>query len=117
LLFSIVTLLPRASRTQVTFSPGARFCEANTGVSGGQESSHHIDINQARAGAGNVMLPTPKLEPGKETTLEFPIPNGCYPPGFSTRCNFKIIVDAALQVSESNEKNNTAQSFCSKPAG
>lgn len=94
-------------------SKAIRVVVKNTGIVEAEASLTMVTFT----GAGNATLPTPALQPGKETILEFPIPNGCYPPGFSTRCRFKITVDAALQVTESNEKNNTAQSFCAAPAG
>jgi len=41
----------------------------------------------------------------------------CYPPGFSTACQFTITVDSSGQIAESNEANNSAQSTCVSPAG
>ncbi|HEU4855292.1 MAG TPA: hypothetical protein VFS89_08415 [Nitrosospira sp.] len=79
----------------------------NAGLSEAEGSTTKVEFK----GAGNIMMATPKLLPGKETTLEVAIPNGCYPPDGS-RCEFKITVDDLLQVNESIEKNNTDQSFC-----
>jgi hypothetical protein len=53
---------------------------------------------------------TPPLGPGQETTLDFEIPRGCYLT--ETACQFRITVDAMDDVAESNEANNSVESFC-----
>lgn len=57
---------------------------------------------------GRVSLPTGALDAGDSTELSFPIPSGC----FSPDCQFKITVDAADQVPETDEGNNVATGLC-----
>lgn len=85
----------------------------NKGVVEAKASAATVDFMDA----GNLVVPTSKLQPGEETTLEIAIPKGCYPPGFSQQCRFRIRADSFNQVKESNEKNNLVESFCSSPAG
>jgi hypothetical protein len=69
------------------------------------------------ASGGSVFLNVPALAPDAETSGAVVIPAGCYPPGFSTNCQFNITVDANGQVGESSEFNNHAMSYCVAPAG
>ncbi len=55
-----------------------------------------------------VVLSTPALAAGASADVLAPIPNGC----FSPDCGFRITVDSAGQVGESNEANNTADGLC-----
>jgi CARDB protein len=57
---------------------------------------------------GTQTQPTPALAPGASVDLFFKIPANC----FSRDCSFRITVDALLQVSETNEGNNTAAGTC-----
>jgi len=59
------------------------------------------------AGAPAVVN-TPALAAGTPTVLPVPFPNGCFQPD----CSFKITVDSAGQVNESNEGNNTSDGLC-----
>jgi len=57
---------------------------------------------------GTFSQPTPPIPAGGSANLLFPIPGGCFAPD----CSFRIIVDSASQVTESNEGNNTASGTC-----
>lgn len=113
--------------------PGTRFCSNAPPQGGASRSIQVIVENQGPglAGASNttadfynlgvqVSLPTPALNPSETTNLEFAIPSGCYGPGFSGVCAFRIMVDAANStgiIDETNEGNNVAESLCVGPAG
>jgi hypothetical protein len=51
---------------------------------------------------------TPPIAPGATVQVSVPIPAGCFRPD----CSFRVIVDAASVVPESDEANNTASSTC-----
>lgn len=57
---------------------------------------------------GKISMPTPPLAPGASVDLFFAIPPGCHDPD----CDFKITVDAANQVTETLETNNTGTGLC-----
>jgi hypothetical protein len=57
-----------------------------------------------------LVQPTPALGANGETPLEFDIPDRCYVG--ESGCNFTITVDAMEEVNETNEGNNTVESFC-----
>lgn len=59
--------------------------------------------------AGGVFSqPTPPIAAGASVDLFFPIPGGCFNPD----CSFRITVDSAHQVTESDETNNVASGTC-----
>jgi subtilase family serine protease len=62
----------------------------------------------AFAPGGTFSKPTPPIPAGASVDLAFPIPSVCFDPD----CSFRIIVDSANQVTESNEANNTASGTC-----
>jgi hypothetical protein len=108
--------------------PGTGYCDPNP--AGGASNKVRLRVrNQGGAQAnaavlrvdftsgGSVFLNVPALAPDGETSGAVQIPAGCYPPGFSTNCQFSMHVDANAQVSESSEFNNQAMSFCVAPAG
>lgn len=108
--------------------PGIGFCDPNP--AGGAPNKIRLRIvNQGAAvaaasvvrvdflGGGSVFVNTPALAAGAETSGAVNIPQGCYPPGFSTACQFTVHADSAAQVQESQEGNNSVQSFCVGPAG
>ncbi|MEO8040036.1 MAG: CARDB domain-containing protein [Betaproteobacteria bacterium] len=90
-----------------------RFRLANHGGSLAPASVVRVDFN----GGGSVFANAPALMPGAETSGAVNIPQGCFPPGFSTACQFTVNVDGNAQVAESQEANNAVQSFCVGPAG
>jgi hypothetical protein len=57
---------------------------------------------------GAFSQPTPPIAAGASVDLAFPIPAVCFDPD----CDFRIIVDSAHQVTESDETNNTASGTC-----
>jgi hypothetical protein len=58
---------------------------------------------------GSVSVPTPPIPAGGLVTLPpVAIPLGC----FDSDCEFRIVVDSAALVAESNEGNNTAIGAC-----
>jgi hypothetical protein len=111
-------------------TPGSLFCAVNSPQGGASQSISVIVRNQGLETAGpsmtvanffevgeQVPIETPSLEPGKEVTLDFAVPQGCYNFG---SCRFRLIVDAGNQggvVTESNENNNVVESLCLAPAG
>jgi hypothetical protein len=108
--------------------PGTGYCDPNP--AGGASNKVRLRVkNQGAtqaaasvlrvdfASGGSVFLNVPALAPDAETSGAAVIPAGCYPPGFSTNCQFNITVDANAQVSESSEFNNHAMSYCVAPAG
>jgi hypothetical protein len=62
----------------------------------------------AFSSGGTFSQPTPPIAAGASVELSFPIPGGCFNPD----CSFRITVDSANQVTESNEGNNTATGTC-----
>lgn len=78
----------------------------NQGVGPAGPSSTRVDF----ATGGSQSAPTPALAPGASTQVAVTIPTN--PNCFSPDCRFRITVDAALQVTESNEANNVADGFC-----
>jgi hypothetical protein len=60
------------------------------------------------AQGGTFSQPTPPIPAGGTVNLLFPIPPHCFQPD----CSFRITVDSANQVTESNETNNTASGTC-----
>jgi subtilase family serine protease len=63
---------------------------------------------QVTFNSGSVSLPTPALAPGASIDLFFQVPAGCFRPD----CGFRITVDAASVVIETNEANNVASGSC-----
>lgn len=61
-------------------------------------------------GFGTQAQPTPPLAPGGSVQLTFTIPTS--PNCFDPDCEFRIVVDAAAVVAESNEANNVASGVC-----
>ena len=57
---------------------------------------------------GVLSQPTPPIAAGGSVDLLFPIPSRCFDPD----CDFRIIVDSAHEVTESDETNNTASGTC-----
>jgi hypothetical protein len=57
---------------------------------------------------GAFSQPTPPIPAGGSADLLFPIPGVCFNPD----CDFRIIVDSANQVTESDETNNFASGTC-----
>jgi hypothetical protein len=62
----------------------------------------------AFAQGGAFSQPTPPIPAGGSVNLFFPIPPACFHPD----CSFRITVDSANQVTESDETNNTASGTC-----
>jgi CARDB len=60
------------------------------------------------APGGPLSRPTPPIAAGSSVNVVFPIPPACFDPD----CDFRIIVDSASQVPESDETNNTASGTC-----
>jgi CARDB len=60
------------------------------------------------APGGTFSQPTPPIPAGGSVDLTFPIPAACFDPD----CDFRIIVDSANQVTESDESNNIASGTC-----
>jgi hypothetical protein len=60
------------------------------------------------APGGPLAQPTPPIPAGGTVNLTFPIPQACFDPD----CQFRIIVDSASQVAESDETNNIASGTC-----
>jgi hypothetical protein len=60
------------------------------------------------APGGTFSQPTPPIPAGGSVDLLFPIPPACFDPD----CSFRIIVDSASQVIESDEANNIASGTC-----
>jgi hypothetical protein len=60
------------------------------------------------APGGTFAQPTPPIPAGGSVDLVFPIPPRCFDPD----CNFRIIVDSAGQVLESDEGNNIVAGTC-----
>ena len=56
----------------------------------------------------NGISVTGVLAPGSETSIEVPIPAGCFNPD----CDFKITIDPSNVVPESNETNNKVDGSC-----
>lgn len=107
--------------------PGVVFCVANP--AGGASAQVRFRVRNMTAGpaaasmahvkfsgAGTVKVPIPAIAGNGETVATANIPAGCYPPGYSTNCEFKIVLDAAKQVQEASEANNTTGSMCVGPA-
>ncbi|MCW5623420.1 MAG: hypothetical protein KIT73_01720 [Burkholderiales bacterium] len=90
-----------------------RFRLTNQGASPAAASVVRVDF----VGGGSVSVNAPALMPGAETSGAVNIPQGCYPPGFSSACQFTIHADGNAQVAESVESNNAVQSLCVQPAG
>lgn len=108
--------------------PGTGYCDPNP--AGGASNKVRLRVkNQGAtqsvagvlrvdfASGGSVFMNVPALAPNFETSGAAVIPAGCYPPGFSTMCQFTITVDVNNQVAESSEFNNQASSYCVGPAG
>jgi hypothetical protein len=57
---------------------------------------------------GMFSQPTPPIAAGGSVDLVFPIPGPCFNPD----CDFRIVVDSAHQVTESDETNNIASGTC-----
>jgi CARDB len=60
------------------------------------------------APGGTFSQPTLPIPAGGSVDLIFPIPQACFDPD----CDFRIVVDAASQVAESDETNNIASGTC-----
>lgn len=107
--------------------PGVKFCDPN--LAGGVPNKLRYRIANhggTNAGAfairfdfgasGQVVIPATGLNAGEEKSGAVSIPAGCFPPGYSTLCQFSAMIDSSSQVGETNEANNSAQSFCVGPA-
>lgn len=57
---------------------------------------------------GTFSQPTPPIPAGGAADVAFPIPPACFHPD----CHFRIHVDSASQVTESDETNNFASGTC-----
>jgi len=75
----------------------------NQGAGPAGPSTTQVSFN-----SGSVSLPTPALAPGASIDLFFQVPAGCFRPD----CGFRITVDAASVVIETNEANNVASGSC-----
>ena len=108
--------------------PGVVFCVPNP--AGGPSAQVRFRVRNMTAGpaaaskahvnfigAATVNVPIPAIAGNGETVATANIPAGCYPPGFSTNCQFKIVLDVKQQVKEASEANNTTSSLCVGPAG
>ena len=107
--------------------PGVQYCDPNPagGVPNkvryrvhnqGGTSAPPFSIRFDFVGAGQVVVPVNGLSQGNEKSGAVNIPAGCFPPGYSTVCQFTITVDSNGQIGEGTEENNSAQSFCVGPA-
>jgi len=76
----------------------------NQGTGDAPASVTRVDFSPG----GNVSVPTPAIPAGGSVIVIVQMPAGC----FSPDCNFRITVDSAAQVSESNEGNNTGSGSC-----
>lgn len=76
----------------------------NKGTSPAGPSTTTVDFGQY----GRVDVPTPALAAGACTDVSVPIPPNCFDPD----CEFRIRVDSAGVVTESDEGNNTASGVC-----
>ena len=76
----------------------------NQGAAAAGSSSTMVDFGAF----GTSTMPTPPLAPGDSATLVFTIPANCFDPN----CEFRINVDALLEVAESDETNNMAAGVC-----
>lgn len=95
--------------------PGVGFCRRDaqgrlivTVKNQGTADAGPSETKVAFSGGGTVSVPTPAIPAGGSVDVFVPIPPGC----FSPDCGFRITVDAAAVVSESNEVNNTASGSC-----
>ena len=77
---------------------------ANQGPGAAGTSTTQVDFFRY----GKFSLATQALAPQQYQDLLVAIPPGC----FDSDCNFRIIVDQAAQVTESNEANNSADGLC-----
>ena len=77
-------------------------CNKGTGPAG--PSTTTVDFGAH----GRVDVPTPALAAGACVDVTAVIPAGCFDPD----CEFRIIVDSAGVVTESNEGNNMASGVC-----
>jgi hypothetical protein len=94
--------------------PQAGFCKIkdgklivtvkNQGTGAAGASTTRVDFPNAVS----TSLPTPSINAGNQVDVAFPIPAGCFQPD----CSFRITVDSASQVGESDETNNTASGNC-----
>ena len=93
----------------------ANFCDAddsgnlrvhikNQGTAAAGPSTLEVDFGQY----GETLESVPSLLAGETTTILVPIPFGCFNPD----CNFKITVDSAGVIDESNELNNSQTGSC-----
>lgn len=107
--------------------PGVQYCDPNPqgGTPNkvryrvhnlGGSSAPPFNIRFNFNGGGAVFVPVDGLSQGNEKSGAVDIPAGCFPNGYSTVCQFTITVDSSNQIGESNEVNNSAQSFCVGPA-
>ena len=108
--------------------PGVVFCVPNP--AGGASAQVRFRVRNMTAGpaaasmaqvnfvgAATVNVPIPAIAGNGETVATANVPAGCYPPGFSTNCQFKIVLDATQQLQEASEANNNTSSMCVGPAG
>jgi hypothetical protein len=79
-----------------------RVCNQGTGPAG--PSTTTVDFGQY----GRVDVPTPALPVGDCIDLKVQIPASCFDPD----CQFRIVVDSAGAVPESDETNNVASGMC-----
>jgi hypothetical protein len=77
-------------------------CNKGNGPAG--PSTTTVDFGQF----GRVDVPTPALAAGACVDVVAPIPGNCFDPD----CEFRIRVDSAGVVVESDETNNTASGTC-----
>lgn len=76
----------------------------NQGTGDAPASVTRVDFSPG----GVVSVPTPAIPAGGQVDVIVQIPAGC----FSPDCNFRITVDSAAQISESNEGNNNGSGSC-----
>jgi hypothetical protein len=76
----------------------------NQGAGPAAASTTTVDFGQH----GRVDIPTPGLAAGACVDVRAAIPPNCFDPD----CEFRIIVDSAGVVPESNDGNNTASGTC-----
>jgi len=75
----------------------------NQGTANAGPSKTRVDF-----ASGTGTQATPALAAGASVDVPFAIPAGCFRPD----CSFRITVDSAAEVAESNEANNTASGTC-----
>jgi hypothetical protein len=90
-----------------------RFRLVNTGSVPAGASTVRVTFSSG----GAATLAMPPIPAKDERVGNIFIPDGCYKGQYSAVCQFTITADAFGTVAESNEANNSRQSYCVSPAG